>query len=132
MEPTINDKLRARAKYPGMVSHPAGWDGIVERLHDKLVELVPDYEVFQTKEKFGGLRFYISPLGGDDEEVWEQVYQLINEAEAESYRTCERCGQPGETRHEGWSRTLCERCHAERLGVELDRWEGEGGLATED
>lgn len=133
MVATIREELRARARHPFMVEHPEGWDGIVQRLHDRLVELVPDYQVFQTKEKFGGLRFYIQPLQDVDKELWVQVHQAINEAEAESYKTCENCGQPGELRRDySWVRTLCNRCEALREGQDILTWEDEGGLATED
>ena len=56
----------------------------------------------QVKEKFGGLRFYID--GGDD---W--VYGAISMAEAMSYRICEVCGAPGQTRGTGWVRTTCDQ-----------------------
>lgn len=130
---TIRDELRNRVShgYRFMVDYPQGWDGIVEELHNKLIEIVPDYTVFQVKEKFGGLRFYTAELGGGEPE-WEEAHRLIREAESKSYEVCQDCGQPGNLHHDGWSRTLCDRCRAERLGIELDRWEGEGGLATED
>ena len=59
----------------------------------------------QVKEKFGGLRFYVS--GGD-----EYTRGLIAMAESFSYRTCEDCGAPGTSRTGGWIRTLCDGCHA--------------------
>jgi hypothetical protein len=58
----------------------------------------------QVKEKFGGLRFYVS--GGD-----EYVRGLITMAESFSFRTCEDCGIPGTQRTGGWIRTLCDGCH---------------------
>jgi hypothetical protein len=57
----------------------------------------------QVKEKFGGLRFYIS--NGDD-----VVYGMISLAENLSYRTCEECGSPGTPRKGAWIRTLCDTC----------------------
>jgi hypothetical protein len=57
----------------------------------------------QVKEKFGGLRFYVT--GGDPE-----VYGMIRMAEAMSYRTCETCGNKGKTEGPGWIRTLCDPC----------------------
>ncbi len=59
----------------------------------------------QVKEKFGGLRFYVS--GGDD-----YVRGLISMAEGFSFKTCEDCGHPGTQRTGGWIRTLCDGCHA--------------------
>lgn len=57
----------------------------------------------QVKEKFAGLRFYMS--GYSDE-----IRSLINEAQALSLKTCEECGEPGETRSGGWISTLCDTC----------------------
>jgi hypothetical protein len=57
----------------------------------------------QVKEKFGGLRFYIS--NGD-----EIVYGMISLAENLSYRTCEDCGAPGSPRKGAWIRTMCDKC----------------------
>lgn len=67
----------------------------------KIPDEVPQVVVVQIKEKFGGLRFYYD--GGDD-----MVYGMVRMAEAWAARTCETCGQPGEMRHGGWIRTLCD------------------------
>jgi len=57
----------------------------------------------QVKEKFGGLRFYIE--SGSD-----AIFDLIDKAEDESFRTCETCGEPGTTRDDGWVSTECDKC----------------------
>jgi hypothetical protein len=57
----------------------------------------------QVKEKFGGLRFYIS--NGDD-----AVYAMITLAESMSYKICEDCGNRGMMRKGPWIRTLCDSC----------------------
>lgn len=54
----------------------------------------------QIKEKFGTLRMYYD--GGDD--VTRAVTTF---AEIMSSRTCEVCGDKGETIRTGWHRTLC-------------------------
>lgn len=58
----------------------------------------------QVKEKFGTLRFYYR--GGDD-----IVHGIVQMAEAQSAKTCERCGQPGKIRRGGWLKALCEACN---------------------
>lgn len=58
----------------------------------------------QIKEKFGGLRFYVT--GGDD-----YTSGVISMAESMSYRTCEHCGKPGSPRDDGWVTTLCDEHH---------------------
>lgn len=59
--------------------------------------------VVQIKEKFGGLRFYVSC-------ATDVIYELISEAENASRRICEHCGQPGKTTGKRWFRTLCDGC----------------------
>ena len=69
----------------------------------------------QVKEKFGGLRFYMT-MGTDE------VYGLIDKAEALSRKTCEECGEPGEERSGGWIHTLCNNCHENREEIRAKRW----------
>ena len=86
-----------------------GWEPLIRRLSEKLERLIlaePDRVhcyADQVKEKFGGLRFYMS-CSTDEMEA------AIDEAEAEAWRTCEECGAPGKTRGTGWIRTLCDGC----------------------
>ena len=89
----------------------------VEELRLKMVgqeELVP--VAAQVKEKFGGLRFYVNGAN-------EEHYNYISFAENMSYRTCEKCGNPGKLYTNGWHTTLCEK-HAEELGY-LDEGEND-------
>lgn len=89
---------------------PRGWLGIVERLSLAIEVMVKDWPdpptVIQVKEKFGGLRFYMSQYPA-------AVEALILQAESESFRTCERCGNPGQRNRRApgskwWIRTLCD------------------------
>ena len=82
-----------------------GWSGVIERLVQDLEALGWDGTVYQVKEKFGGLRFYI---GG----ATDAIFKRISEAEEESYRVCENCGKPGEPTTSGWIQTLCEECRS--------------------
>lgn len=43
----------------------------------------------------------------------EKISDAVSYAEGQSYRTCEKCGGPGETRGGGWVSTLCEECDKE-------------------
>ena len=96
-----------------------GWWPILERLlpqlkaaHVKNIDLI--------KEKFGGLRVYLKyPSEHDDEAAW----QFLQEAVAESYRTCEYCGAPGTVRDQPrglvWIKVRCDPCqenHLKRVG----------------
>ncbi len=79
-----------------------GWEPLIRRLSEKLSK-IDGVRAEQVKEKFGTLRFYL------DYEV-EGAQDLIDEAEEESARTCEQCGQPGKLRGGGWMVTLCDSC----------------------
>ncbi len=57
----------------------------------------------QIKEKFGSLRFYMSAATND-------IYALIDKAEAKSEVTCENCGLPGKMSNEKWMKIRCQNC----------------------
>lgn len=78
-----------------------GWHPLVNKLIDDLFQLGWDGRLDQIKEKFGGLRFYIS--SGSPE-----VHERISKAEDDSYRICDVCGEPGKLRTGGWLATLCD------------------------
>jgi hypothetical protein len=92
-----------------------GWYDLIYQLSEKLEAMIvalPEdermhYKASQVKEKFGGLRFY----------MWsstKEMEQAIDEAEDESLRTCESCGQPGKTIGGGWIYTTCQACAKEQ------------------
>jgi hypothetical protein len=86
-----------------------GWYNII----DTTCKVIQDYldsnpsvsqaEFVQVKEKFGGLRMYAR--GGDD-----YTQGVISIAESLSFKTCERCGNPGKQTNAGWIFTLCQSC----------------------
>lgn len=87
-----------------------GWEPLIRKLSEKLTKLCADFppenrpKAMQVKEKFGGLRFYISH--GND-----AIFDAIAEAEAESRKTCENCGAPGKMRrNKYWVYTNCDEC----------------------
>ena len=84
-----------------------GWSDIIARLVADLEELGWNGVVLQVKEKFGGLRFYISDGS-------EAIKKRVHQAEAESYFVCEFCGEPGVLRETAWLKTLCDSCHTIR------------------
>lgn len=102
--------------YGGVVTGP-GWWPIIESLcgsishylkwRNRDEQLVEPVRVVQIKEKFGGLRFYYE--GGD-----ERIRGMVEMAEVWAGYTCEECGAPGQLRHGGWIRTLCDHHEAER------------------
>ncbi len=94
-----------------------GWKNILIGLFHNLEELAKqmppedkEYGIYviQVKEKYAGLRVYMTSAS-------ERMYELIDEAEAKSYKTCEECGKPGLLRGVRWLYTACEDCHEERI-----------------
>jgi|TARA_R110002110_G_scaffold207138_2_gene419342 hypothetical protein len=113
-----------------------GWFDIIWDLSSKLEPLIQkfidenqDTEAYpraaQVKEKFGGLRFYMtySP---------DEIFDLISEAEALSYKTCEECGKPGGARDAGWIRTLCDYCHENWDKIRAKIWEREEDILDDE
>lgn len=105
MNPKILEDIRKRTPqgWYGYAS-PKGWDHIVERMHKLFLEIDPNYEVNQIKEKFGQLEFYCSlPYSATkDIQLWG------NEV---SRKTCQDCGQPGQGCRLGYTvATLCFEC----------------------
>lgn len=85
-----------------------GWFNILWELCEAIEPLAgPEFEVFQVKEKFGGLRFYVEGYN-------TEIVRLIGVAESKADETCEYCGAYGELRGEGWMKTLCDQCDSAR------------------
>lgn len=87
-----------------------GWYSILYNLSQEVMDLCRERgvippKVLQVKEKFGGLRVYMEYVGIDD--MGEITYKY----EKESYKVCERCGEPGSKEGStGWIKTLCTKC----------------------
>jgi hypothetical protein len=76
-----------------------GWKSIVDPLQEYAKE--HDFLIKQVKEKFGGLRFYSLADSTLD--------KMVRDAEKESYKTCEICGEPGSTEgSKGWITVRCD------------------------
>lgn len=89
-----------------------GWFDLIYDLSTKLERCIEIYiqenpkdhpRAVQVKEKFGGLRFYMTS-------ETSEMSNLINEAENKSYETCEICGKEGKPNEKGWVTTLCDDC----------------------
>ena len=88
-----------------------GWRDIILKLDEDIAKLDPNYRVDQIKEKFGGLRYYISlSRGTTNEELSVVIYELVREAEDRSMVTCDVCGKEGtrKTQSRGFVATRCE------------------------
>lgn len=83
-----------------------GWIAMMEALIEKLIEHGWNRQLFQVKEKAGGLRF--SPASDD-----EHLSKICKEYNLLSNKICEFCGDPGrlsQDSHSHWFKTLCSRC----------------------
>ena len=107
-------------KNPTCVSGVApGWQPIVDRLEILLDYAGVLYTVDQVKEKFGGLRVYLSytNLENEDKNILNRELgeALVTWAERKAQYTCEICGEWGEkTTDQFWLKTLCNKCNDER------------------
>lgn len=79
----------------------AGWTDIIIRLVNDLFDMGWDGEVWQVKEKFGYLRFYVG-------RSTDRMIDRIRQAEDESSRTSEFSGLPGKIRPTPWRKCLTE------------------------
>jgi len=81
-----------------------GWKQLIENLYDAKPKST---HVMQVKEKWGGLRFYVSFCP-------EWYSDLIDYYEYKSYQLCEVCGEKGTLRNDlGWVLTLCDKHYEE-------------------
>ena len=88
-----------------------GWYKLIKPIFDYIEDYNKDKDeknkivVLQCKEKWGGLRIYISH--GPDE-----LHKMIDEAEDKSYGVCEDCGSEEDVgmRLSGWYTTMCLDC----------------------
>jgi hypothetical protein len=83
-----------------------GWFRLLWTLSEGLEKTGFNGQVTQVKEKYGGLRFYVSY-------ATDEQYNLIDKAEEVSLKVCEVCGRLGKTRGYGWLKTLCDNHYEE-------------------
>lgn len=108
-----------------------GWAALLTMLHAELMRFAPHYEALQVKEKFGGLRAYITtPQGEGIDPVANanrrEAQALEIKYEALSLAVCEYCGRqgenkPGPTGEHGWFKTLCQE-HRQKWADEGPMW----------
>lgn len=79
----------------------------------------------QVKEKFGTLRFYV-------DRATDAQYNYIDFAEFMSARTCEICGDHGQTYPIGWYQTLCDKHADEEYGEEAAEYRNKTGQWSDE
>ena len=86
-----------------------GWEPLIRKVAEKAEEFnkgkrEDEYIIaVQVKEKFAGLRIYITAAP-------KEIHDLIDEVEKESFKICEYCGSPGKVVGSSWMKTLCKKC----------------------
>lgn len=111
----------------GFDSIGRGWYGLIRELSSKLEPLIVAWieangeadhpRAAQVKEKWGGLRFYMTS-------ATEEMWPLIEEAEKTSYTTCMHCAaRDGVTTAPAprWILSLCPECRKPADDAEIPR-----------
>ena len=85
-----------------------GWYQLVIDCDKELTAIDPNYGVFQIKEKFGALRYYMSPCNDTTPEQRDAMWAITSKYEELSKTVCEATGQPGVLMKSigGWRKTL--------------------------
>ena len=101
------------------IEHGYGWMGLTLPIIEEVRlynENNSDYmiQITQIKEKFGGLRIYLSSMP-------DYLRKMICKAEHESMRICEFCGARGKTgKINGWVWTLCAEHRKAKIKANRD------------
>lgn len=104
----IKDEIKSRIIEPFTKSIDCGdgWLPLIAELHEALVEVDPQYRVYQVKEKFGRLCFYYAI---SNPELYHRVQELVTHYEDLSLGICELTGKPGNRMvRNGFYKTLHE------------------------
>lgn len=101
----------------------SGWEPLIRRAAEKIEPIIQKFvdeggekdghrlTSTQIKEKFGTLRWYFSYSHPD-------IDAIIKEAEKESTRTCEDCGEEGQERGGGYILTQCDDCYRNQIELQ--------------
>lgn len=94
--------------YSKSIDIDEGWYQIVVDCDKELIKIDPHYQIFQIKEKFGGLRYYISPSSDITPEQTDTMWAIAGRYEELSMTICEATGGPGVMMKSvgGWFKTL--------------------------
>ena len=91
--------------YDNHIAVGEGWGGLIKECHNALVAFDPNYKIYQIKQKFGGLRYYVRP--SHDALVY-RTSAIVAPFEKRSYLVCEVCGVNGNLRVKNrFYQTLC-------------------------
>ena len=101
-------KTKISPAFGKYISVDEGWYQIVVDCDKELTAIDPNYQILQIKEKFGGLRYYMTPSNDTTEEQRDKMYKVISKYEVKAAQTCEATGKSGVLMRSigGWFKTL--------------------------
>ena len=85
-----------------------GWHQLIVDCDKELSAIDPNYGVLQIKEKFGALRYYMTPSNDTTSEQRDAMWGITYKYEELSKTICEATGGPGVLMKSigGWRKTL--------------------------
>jgi hypothetical protein len=83
---------KIKPPYYSTIEVDEGWYRLVLDCDKELSEIDPKYDLFQVKEKFGGLRYYFQSSNPD---VRDKMDAIVAKYEEIASKTCEATGGPG-------------------------------------
>ena len=118
----ITDWRGDRIESSHFFSFDEGWFELTAQLIKDCLAVGWSGKLHQSKEKFGGLRFYTGS-------VQKEIQSIVQKAGIDSYNTCEKCGSHEEIgKTSGWIKTFCRLCaekefaHKNFLATRFDDW----------
>lgn len=100
------------------ISCDKGWWDLLVSLHKEIMELDPNYGIYQVKEKYGTLRFYYR-CSGPQQAKW--IDKIIARYERISSLTCEVTGGAGQLMQRGLQYKTLHRSFEEEGWMPVDR-----------
>jgi len=85
-----------------------GWYQLIVDCDKELTAIDPNYAILEIKEKFGALRYYMTPSNDTTPEQRDSMWAIVHKYEELSRVTCEATGAPGVLMQSigGWYKTL--------------------------
>ena len=129
-------EIKDKRACPGMTGTwlsdlPEGWEEKLLEMCDEIMGIAHNYIdkliVIQTKEKFGGLRFYYYWNEEVPQIVVDMVEEIVDKYEELTYTACVGCGKETHIYTKGWILPMCVECaEVNNISVFSDmRYKGE-------
>ena len=101
-------RKKINPSYGQYVAVDEGWYQIIVDCDNELTAIDPNYSILQIKEKFGGLRYYMSPSNDTTVEQRDAMHKVVSKYEVVAAQTCEATGLPGVLMKSvgGWLKTV--------------------------